>query len=176
MRAVRPARDADLPAVRDVERAAGRAFADLGMDLVAEDEPPSLDELRRYAADGRAWVRTDDEDRPVAYLVADVVDGCAHLEQVSVHPDHGRRGLGRELVEHLAAWAADRALPAITLTTYTDVPWNAPYYRRLGFRRLADAELTPGLRRIRAAEAARGLDRWPRTAMRRELTPPGPSG
>jgi hypothetical protein len=47
------------------------------------------------------------------------------------------------------------------------VPWNAPYYERLGFRRVDD--LTPGLRAIRAAEAARGLDRWPRVAMRRDL-------
>jgi GNAT superfamily N-acetyltransferase len=176
VRAIRPAGDADLPVLRDIERAAGRAFSALGMDAVAEDEPPSLDALRRFATEGRAWVATDDRDRPVAYLLADVVDGCAHLEQVSVHPDHAGRGLGRELIQHLGSWAAERELPAITLTTYTEVPWNAPYYRRLGFRLLADAELTPGLRRLRAAEAARGLDRWPRAAMHRELRPPAPSG
>jgi hypothetical protein len=55
------------------------------------------------------------------------------------------------------------------LTTFTDVPWNAPYYQRLGFRRLSDDKLTPGLRAIRAREAAIGLDRWPRCCMRRDL-------
>jgi GNAT superfamily N-acetyltransferase len=165
----RPAREADLPLLREIERAAGRLFADLGMALVAEDEPPPAEELREYAEDGRAWVCTDAEDRPVAYLLAEVVDGCAHLEQVSVHPDSAGQGLGRVLVEHLLGWARTRGLPAITLTTYVDVPWNGPYYRRLGFRPLDEAELTPGLRRIRAAETARGLDRWPRTAMRRDL-------
>lgn len=169
---VRPAREDDLRRLRDIERAAGRAFADLGMHLVADDEPPSLDTLREYADAGRAWVRTDDEDRAVAYLLAEVVDGCAHLEQVSVHPDHARRGLGGELVSALEGWARAHELPAITLTTYVDVPWNGPYYERLGFRFLADAELTPGLRRIRRAEADRGLDRWPRAAMRRELGSP----
>jgi hypothetical protein len=51
------------------------------------------------------------------------------------------------------------------------VAWNAPYYERLGFQRLPDAELTPGLVAIRAEEAAHGLDEWPRLAMRRVLPP-----
>jgi hypothetical protein len=46
---------------------------------------------------------------------------------------------------------------------------NGPYCERLGFRYLADGELTPSLKAIRAAEAAHGLDRWPRAAMRRDL-------
>ena len=51
------------------------------------------------------------------------------------------------------------------------MPWNGPYYERCGFRVLADDELTPGLREIRAHEIALGLDRWPRVCMRRDLTP-----
>lgn len=174
---MRAARDDDLPALPSIERAAGRTFAALGMTLVAEDEPPSIEELREYQRDGRAWVRTDDDDRPVAYLLADEVDGCAHLEQVTVHPDWARRRFGQELLERLTVWATERRLPAITLTTFTDVPWNGPYYRRLGFRVLDEAQLTPGLRRIRLSEAARGLDAWPRAAMRLDLFRlPGPSG
>jgi predicted N-acetyltransferase YhbS len=88
---------------------------------------------------------------------------------VSVHPDVAGRRIGRGLIEHLAAWARERAAPALTLTTFAEVPWNAPYYQRLGFRILADRELTAGLRQIRTAEAEHGLDRWPRVAMRREL-------
>jgi GNAT superfamily N-acetyltransferase len=166
--AVRPAREDDLPRLQDIERAAGRLFAELGMTLVAEDEPPSLDDLRTHARSGRAWVCTDG-GRPVAYLLADVVDGCGHLEQVSVHPDAAGRGLGRELIHHLVAWARVRRLPAVTLTTFTDVPWNGPYYERLGFRRVDADDLTPGLRRIRDAEAAHGLDAWPRAVLQLEL-------
>jgi N-acetylglutamate synthase-like GNAT family acetyltransferase len=167
--AVRPAREDDLPALRSIERAAGRSFAALGMTLVAEDEPPPIEELRAYQRDGRAWVRTDRDDRAVAYLLADEVDGCAHLQQVTVHPDWAHRRLGQELLERLTAWATERHLPAITLTTFTDVPWNGPYYRRLGFRIVDDAQLTPGLRRIRRSEADRGLDAWPRAAMQLDL-------
>jgi hypothetical protein len=49
------------------------------------------------------------------------------------------------------------------------VPWNAPYYARLGFRILDDAEVTPGLRAIRQREAEICLDRWPRVCMRRDV-------
>jgi hypothetical protein len=68
-----------------------------------------------------------------------------------------------------AGQAAAAGIRALTLTTSSEVPWNAPYYERCGFRRLDEAELTPGLRAIRRREAERGLDRWPRVCMRRDL-------
>ena len=166
---VRPAHPDEFDALRDIEIAAGAPFRDLGMDPVADDTPPSTVVLAGALDRGGLWVLEVD-GRPVAYLLDDVVDGEAHLEQVSVHPSHGRRGLGAQLVEHLVERARAAGHHAVTLTTFTDVPWNGPYYARLGFRPLADEELGPGLRALRRAEAARGLDRWPRTAMRRDLT------
>ncbi|MFI6448708.1 GNAT family N-acetyltransferase [Kitasatospora sp. NPDC050543] len=157
----------DLPLLQDIERAAGEGFRALGMAAVADDEPLPTAELARYLEGGHAaMAAVDAADRPVAYLIGEPVDGCLHIEQVSVHPDHARRGVGRALIDHLAA---STDAPALTLTTFADVPWNAPYYRRCGFRPLAGAELTPGLREIRRQEAAHGLDRWPRLCMRREL-------
>ncbi|HEY2519096.1 MAG TPA: GNAT family N-acetyltransferase, partial [Streptosporangiaceae bacterium] len=73
------------------------------------------------------------------------------------------------LIEHAASVAVAAGQPALTLTTFTEVPWNAPYYERLGFRRLPDSEVTTGLRAIRRHETAHGLDRWPRVTMRRDL-------
>ena len=166
---IRLASPGDLPALIDVEREAGALFRDVGMDAIADDDPGSVAELAVYQSAGRAWVSVDAADRPVAYLVADVVDGCAHIEQVSVRPAHARRGLGSALIETLAEWAAARGLRALTLTTFAAVPWNAPYYERLRFRVVPEAEIGPGLRSIRRAEAARGLDAWPRVAMIRPL-------
>ena len=157
--------------LQDIERAAGEAFRGLGMGAIADDEPLPWDVLEGYRAAGRAWVAADGDDRAVAYLLVDAVDGAAHIEQVSVHPDAARRGVGRALIEHLASVARERGLTALTLTTFADVPWNAPYYARLGFRRLdeGDPGLTEGLRRISRDEAAHGLAAWPRVCMRREL-------
>ena len=166
---IRLARPEDLPTLIDVEVDAGALFREAGMAEIADDDPGSVAELAEYQADGRAWVGVDAGDRPVAYLVAKVVDGHAHIEQVSVRPGHARRGRGRALIDTLAAWAAERGLAALTLTTFTEVPWNAPYYERLRFRVLEDAEIGEGLRDIRRSEAARGLDAWPRVAMIRPL-------
>ena len=166
---IREARPDDVAELRAVEVASGAPFAALGMEEVAADEPPAADALLARQRDGSAWVAVDDVDRPVAYLVLDVVDGCAHIDQVSVRPDRARQGIGRSLIDHAASVARARGFTALTLTTFAEVPWNAPYYERLGFRRLAPDEVTPGLRAIRRREAERGLDRWPRVCMRRDL-------
>ncbi|MGR8011836.1 GNAT family N-acetyltransferase [Streptomyces hypolithicus] len=166
---IRLARATDLPQLQDIERAAGKVFADIGMAAIAEDEPPSLEVLGGYERDGRAWVWAAEDDCPVAYLIADLVDGDGHVEQVSVHPDHARKGIGKALIEHAEQWARGQGASALTLTTFTEVVWNGPYYERLGFRLLPEAKWTRGLREIRGAEAAHGLDRWPRACMRKEL-------
>jgi ribosomal protein S18 acetylase RimI-like enzyme len=167
---IRPATPAELPALQDIERAAGAPVRDLGMPEIADDEPPALDVLEHYRRAGRCWVvASGPQDGPVAYLLAEPVDGALHIEQVSVHPRAARRGVGRALLAHAADRAREEGLTSLTLTTFTDVPWNAPYYERLGFRPLPDEDLTPGLRAIRATEAAHGLDRWPRVCMRAPL-------
>ena len=166
---IRMAREEELPGLREIEVASGRLFAENGMTAVAEYDAPSLEVFRGHQRDGTVWVDTDDRDRPVAFLLADWVDGNVHIEQVSVHPDFAGKRIGAGLIEHVAAWARERAAPALTLTTFAEVPWNAPYYERCGFRPMDPNEETPGLRKIRAAEVALGLDRWPRLCMRREL-------
>lgn len=166
---IRPATDDDLPVLQEIERAAGKPFAEIGMAFVADDDPPSVEELRAHRDAGRCWAWFDEHGRAVAYLVADIVDNGVHIEQVSVHPDHARRGIGRELIDHVAGWARDAGFGSLTLTTYRDVPWNGPYYARLGFRTVADDALSPGLTRIRVEERKHGLDRWPRIVMRRGL-------
>ncbi|MFF4604931.1 GNAT family N-acetyltransferase [Streptomyces sp. NPDC001339] len=173
--------DGELRALQAIERAAGELFRELGMAAIADDEPPSMAELRAFRQAGRALAAYED-GRPVAYLLWEPVDGCTHIEQVSVHPDHARRGLGRALIDRAMGvpplpsrqGGKDGGPAALTLTTFAEVPWNAPYYTRLGFRTLTDAELGPGLRAIRAHEADLGLDRWPRVAMRREASRPVP--
>ena len=167
---IRPARVDDLPCLQDIERAAGEAFRALAMDAVADDPPLAREVLAAYQRQGRAWVATDRADpagRPVAYLLVDVVDDAAHVEQVSVHPRCSGGRLGGALLDEASGWAVRQNLASVTLTTFTHVPWNGPYYTRLGFRHVPEDELGEGLLRLREAEAAHGLDRWPRSVMRR---------
>jgi GNAT superfamily N-acetyltransferase len=166
---IRDARAEDLSKLRGIEIAAGEAFRLVGMAAIADDPPPDLDALGVYQQDGRAWVATDSAAEPIAYLLLDVVDRCAHIGQVTVHPRHARRGIGRLLIEEAARWAAARGLHELTLTTFEEVPWNAPYYRRLGFREVPESQWSEGIRQIVQSEREQGLAAWPRVVMARDV-------
>jgi GNAT superfamily N-acetyltransferase len=166
---VRPARRDELEALRSLERDAARAFAAIDMPEIADDEPLSIAELETFRAQGRAWVAVDERDRPVAYLLSAVVDACVHVEQVTVAPSHARRGLGAALIEHLGAIALAEGRPALTLTAFRDVPWNAPYYERLGFTVVEPIDQGPELAAVVAHEAASIPGDAARVAMRRPL-------
>ena len=168
---IRPATGDDAPALQDIERRAGRRFRDVGMPEIADDDPMPLEQLVAYADAGRSWVAADEAGALVGYVVVDVVDGNAHVEQVTVDPDHQGKGIGRDLLAAVATWALAVGAPALTLTTFRDVPWNAPLYRHLGFRDLEEGELGPQLRRLRDDEAAHGLDATIRVCMRRDVEP-----
>ncbi|MDO3685170.1 GNAT family N-acetyltransferase [Micromonospora sp. C28ISP2-4] len=172
----RIARAGELTEVQRIEVASGAPFREIGMTLVADMPPLPLDALAAGQRAGRLWVATDPADRPIAFVLADLVDGAAHVQQISVDPAYARRGIGRRLLDGVAGWAATEGLPALTLTTFRSVPWNGPYYVRCGFRELAGAELTPGLVELLAAEAALGLDPAERIAMRRPVPGPDPGG
>ena len=165
---IRPSRRSDAYASREIERRAGERFREVGLDWVADDEPFSIAALHEYARAGRSWVAVDDTETVIGYLLVDVVDQAVHIEQVSVMPDRQGRGVGRGLIDQARAWAVSTGRPTITLTTFTDVPWNRPLYEHLGFRVLAEHEIGPELRALRDDEAARGLDRAPRVCMRLE--------
>lgn len=166
---IRLANPTDLAAFQQIEVEAGRLFIGVDMAEIAKYNAAPIEVLARHQAAGHAWSAIAD-GTVVGYLIAEPVDGCLHVEQISVRPAYGRRGIGAALLTAAATCALAEGRPALTLTTFVEVPWNAPYYRKQGFRQLDHEELTPGLRTIREQEAALGLDRWPRTAMRRDLT------
>ncbi len=163
---IRPSRADDGPALQEIERLAGVRFRDVGLPHIADAEPESIEALAIYAAGGRSWVAVDRDDRPIGYVIVDEVDGSAHIEQISVRPDHQGTGLGRALVDQVRAWAAENDRTAVTLTTFSDVPWNRPLYEHLGFTVLAEGDVGPELRAVRDHEATLGLDPALRVCMR----------
>jgi ribosomal protein S18 acetylase RimI-like enzyme len=168
---MRPMTVHDVDAVREVERSAGERFRlldDPRLSRCADDEPVTEAELVPYIRDGRAWIAL--EGTAVAgFVVADVLDGCAHVEEVAVATEFGRRGHGTALLRAVDLWASSAGLAALTLTTFRDVPWNGPWYRALGFRVLGEEEWTAGLRQRREDEDARGLPAGLRIVMRRDI-------
>ena len=162
---IRPATPADFDDLARIEVAAGQLFRAIGMDAVADDDPPSGDELAAAAAILVAEV----EDVPVGYAWIDLVDDHAHLEQVSVLPEHGGQGIGTALLDAVCEWARDRGDSAVTLTTFRDVAFNAALYAKRGFAAVPEAEWSPGIRAVVAEEADHGLDPAKRVVMRRPV-------
>jgi len=104
-------------------------------------------------------------DPAVGFVSVELADGEAHIAQLSVLPELGRQGIGRSLLDEAIRWALGQGLTGVTLTTFRDVPWNAPFYRRAGFFEVVDP--ATGLAAIREDEVEKGLDAMgPRLAMR----------
>lgn len=173
--AIRLARVEELPALREIERAAGKLFAEIGLENVANAGPLPLDFLEAQQSAGLVWVLTDADDEPVGFAAASELDGALYLEEIDVHPAHGRRGLGKRLIETLCVWAEKQGYPAVTLSTFLDVPWNAPFYSRIGFRIIEDGEMGTGLQAL-LDHSARIWFPLARVCMRRDLQNEGRRG
>jgi GNAT superfamily N-acetyltransferase len=134
-----------------------------------------LDDLARLVGMGQVWVGCLEDGLPVGMVIASVREGAVYVEEMDVLPEYGRRGLGARLLERVCAWAQAQGSAAVTLSTFRDVPWNGPFYRRHGFRDLEPAEWTPGMQAIREQEAQHGLAVEARVFMRRELDEVAPT-
>lgn len=168
---VRPMRADDIERVQEIERDAGLLFVPLGMPGVADDDPPDRDQLAEYVDAERGWV-VDPPPDVAAYVLVDLVDGAAHIEQVTVATRYARRRLGALLIDHVAGWARRHGIETMTLTTFREVPWNRPYYARLGFDDVAEQDVGPELAAVLAHERDHGLWRWPRVVMAKSLAAP----
>jgi len=155
-----------LAAIPDVQRAAAARYRDFGMPEVADG--PVVDEelLWRFLGEGSLFVVTRDAVA-VGFVACAPLDRAAHVAEIHVAPEHARRGLGARLLERLDAWAAARDMGRLTLTTYREVPYNAPYYRRLGFRETSAAALGPEHVAMWKAQGEMGLDLSKRLLMDR---------
>ncbi|HME68554.1 MAG TPA: GNAT family N-acetyltransferase [Myxococcota bacterium] len=166
---IRFAREDEFAALAHVERDAAERFR--GLDLMQETLlektlPRSmLDEARRA---GRLWVAAPPAGAPLGFAHALLIDGGPHLNELDVRPECWGRGIGSRLIECVVRWAARHERPGLTLSTFRDPEWNAPFYGRRGFRILEEWELTPGLLELREREAALGLRVERRVFMRRE--------
>ena len=166
---IRPARRGDLHLLPKIEVMAASRFAPFGLGEAILTEHLPLELLDHRQIEGRLWVAANRKDRAVGFATSSVVDGMGHLDELSVLPRYGRRGIGSQLVSRVCAWALENSMRAVTLSTFADVPWNAPFYERLSFRVLDTGELTLGLREMRAAEARAGLPVDRRVFMRRDI-------
>jgi GNAT superfamily N-acetyltransferase len=166
---IRPARQEEFVLLADVERNAAQRFAEIpGLADLADDDPNSLDIIASAAHCGAVFVAVH-EASIVGFLIAGFLDRTVYIFELAVHRSHGRRGLGRGLVEEACRLARQEHLTGVTLSTFIDVPWNGPFYRRIGFRYMRRDEWTPGLYLVHERETVKGLPMDRRSFMRKEI-------
>ena len=103
------------------------------------------------------------------FVLMGEVDGNGHIFQVSVRAGSQRRGVGRFLIAKGEQWAGQQGHSAVTLTTFRDLPWNAPAYLRLGYGFMDAGMAGPMLTDILENERALGLFRQVRVAMIKQV-------
>lgn len=170
---MRPARTNDVPRLQEIERDADARFAN-GPEAPPSDVIPEA-HARRFVEEGRITV-AELEGEVVGWVLLGAIDGEPCIGQLSVAIAHGRRGIGTRLLLHAIDAArdpsrADGGARSIVLNTERDVPWNAPWYARLGFEVIEEDAWSPALRAVTTQQQAAGLDWSRRVHMRKRLAP-----
>src|SRR6266853_902628 len=158
------ARPHDLRLLPAIEKAAAMLLTGHAPALVL-GETTGEQEFRDAQRQGRLWVALAG-DTPVGFALAELLERhAAHLKEIDVHPDHGQRGLGTQLVAAVCRWATRCGYREISLTTFRDVRWNMPFYARLGFEVVPTGKLSTELVAVVQDETRRGLDPRRRVVM-----------
>ena len=163
---VRLARKDDAAFLASVEQSSSALFLTIpDLTWIAAAPLTTLDDHLASIAGGTMWVALDETNTISGFLLAEVCERDLHICELSVHLDHQRRGVGARLIGAAADFARREALGRVTLTTFRDVPWNAPYYAQLGFFVIGEADFDGRLRAVIAREVRIGLPVERRCAM-----------
>lgn len=164
----RPFRDADAEALIGVGLRSTRLLAGHGFpELLAE--PPTGARAFRAFARRCAVIVAQTRVEPVAYAAIAPLDRFLHLKELAVDPAHGRRGIGSAIVAAIVAEAARAGHAGVSLSTFRDVPFNAPFYAARGFEELPLEAAPEALKRAFEEEIPPGIRPETRLLMLRRL-------
>jgi len=151
---LRTASVADIETLAEIDHDACELFVSAGLDanLPREFSVAERDRWLRSLASGQTLLAVDLSERVLGFVVGAVLDGEAYVDQLSVRRSHMRQGIGRALLEARAILAREAGGHTLWLTTYAHLSWNRPYYERLGFVVVPEADCGPQLRQTLASE------------------------
>ena len=161
---LRLARPGDAAAMLAIELAAGALFRDYPETGDAGTYAIPEAEQRRHIARGHCLLATVD-DAIVGFITCRSYRRELDIVELDVHPAHQRRGIGGGLLRAALIDARNCGFRAVTLTTFRNIPWNAPFYARHGFGEISDLQSHARLSAAIAREAAHGLPEKERVAM-----------
>ena len=142
-----------------IEKEADRRYLETRFRAFADTAGIPTDVARRYIAEDRLLVAVVDEE-PIAFIgwhtSADPT--VLGVSQVSVLTEFGRRGIGTRLLNTVLGRARAEGYRSVVLATQIEVPWNEPWYRRLGFRSVDPTDWTDWMRESVAEQQSSGID------------------
>lgn len=166
---IRKATVDDVAIMQVLEDDAGRRYADYEPTRFCTDlGHRDVEEHQRVLERGLALI-AQMGGTAAGFILLLPMDGRVHILELAVALDRQGRGIGRALLAAADAWAAEQGYYEITLTTFRDVPWNAPFYASLGFDLFEVGSDRPELTEVIAHEVAVGVHAAPRVAMRKIL-------
>ena len=138
--APRLASEADLPALSEIVRAAYDPY----LERMDRAPAPLTEDLRPRIRDGLVWI----VGRPVEGLIClRPVDETLLIQNVAVHPNFQRTGLGRRLMEFAEDVARQKGLDRVSLYTNEVMTENLALYEHLGYSEVA-RRTEAGYRRV----------------------------
>ena len=162
---IRLARREDAEHLPAIERAAAVLFeGDPDCAELDFDDVWTAEEHRGLIAKGHCLV-AEKGGRIVGFIATQPFGRELHICEMDVHPDAQGQGIGSVLLRACLLDAANAGFRAVTLTTFRDLPWNGPFYARLGFVEVEDIEAHPRLAAELEEEIAAGLPEERRAAM-----------
>ncbi len=159
---LRLARPEDAEAMPEIERTAAVAFA--GEPSVDPARTRSVADYARLIRRGHSLVAHVGEVM-AGFLVAQPFSRELHIWEMDVAPAFQRRGIGAGLVRAAQIDARNTGFRALTLTTFRDLAWNAPFYASLGFEEVTALDAHPRLAGELANEVDDGMPADRRCAM-----------
>lgn len=155
---------ADAERLPAVERSAAEAFRGQLHGWIADDTVAEPAFHAPLIEAGTVWV-AEAGGAIAGFVSCQQVDVVLHVWELAVALAFQQQGIGTRLMRCAVEHARTAGLDAVTLTTFRDVAFNAPFYARLGFHVL---EAPPArLSGLLDGEAARGLTQ--RCAMQLDL-------
>lgn len=151
---IRPGEPADIFRLQEIERDAATLFQGWpGIDVAAIASVISLSDHLRSIDEGLSVV-IESEGRIAGFAIGDMQGEDVYLRELDVARDYQQRGYGARLVNAFVETARARGARDIFLATFRTPPWNAPFYRKLGFRDMDRPDYHPWMTAMEEEQAS----------------------
>lgn len=154
---IRLAVQADLEALARIELDASATLAAALGEADGDTVITSPQLLTDAIASRLVFIATNENENPVGFVACAELDGLLYIGEIDVMRAFQRQGLGRHMLEHALAEGRKRNFMGAMLTTDRHVPFNAPFYRTVGFVEIPEPDMPPSLAKVIAAERLREI-------------------